>query len=84
MQCLMTIVDHPLNELPQRTVALSRVPVLGEYVRDGENWYQVKRVVHHQTGDTVDAELFTISIVDPTREPLRLSEWLEPAPPFSG
>lgn len=30
MQCLMTIVDHPLNELPQRTVALSRVPVLGE------------------------------------------------------
>jgi len=81
MKVQMHIVDEPTNEIPEKTVELPRVPVLGEYVRDPENWYQVKRVVHHTaTADDVAAELYVVSIVDPTREPLRLSEWLEPAP----
>lgn len=52
----------------------------GEYVRDGSKWYQIKRVVHHTDNGASSADLFAITIVDPTRNPLTMSEWLEPAP----
>jgi len=80
MRVLLKIVDEPANELPEKTVQLSRIPVLGEYIRSGDEWYQVKRVVHRADAAETAAELYTVSIADPTREPLRLSEWLEPAP----
>ena len=80
MRCRMKVVDEPINEPSEQTVEVSRVPVLGEYVRSDEDWYQVKRVVHLANGGGADAELFVVSIVDPAREPLRLSEWLEPSP----
>lgn len=80
MQCVLKIVDEPTKEIQEKSVDLTRVPVLGEYLRAGEDWYQVKRVVHRCDGSEAAAELYGISAVDPTREALRLSEWLEPAP----
>lgn len=80
MKILMTLVKGPMEAIGRQTIDVSRVPVLGEYVRRGEEWYEVKRVAHLSDSTEVAAEVYVIPIVDPAREPLRLSEWLASAP----
>lgn len=80
MQALLKIVDGPEGDVRERTVEVSRLPVLGEYVREGADWFEVKRVAHLAHDDNLAGELYAIPIVDPTRERLNLYEWLEPAP----
>jgi hypothetical protein len=80
MKILMTLVTGPTDAVGRQTIDLSRVPVLGEYIRRGEEWYEVKRVAHLSDATDVSAEVYVNPIVDPAREPLRLSEWMASAP----
>ena len=80
MQVSMKVIEGPEAPVVEETVNLSRLPVFGEYVRHGEDWFQVKRVLHSSDGNGSAGEVFVIPIVDPTRTPLELYEWLEPAP----
>jgi hypothetical protein len=80
MQVLMNVVKGPRAPAADTVVEFSRLPVLGEYVRHGEDWYQIKRVLHVPDGEGPAGEVFVIPVVDPTRTPLELYEWLEPAP----
>lgn len=79
MQIQMHILTGPQSGIDECRVEVSRLPVLGEYVRHGSEWYEVKRVLHVD-GQDATGEIFAIPIVDPTREPIRLYEWLESAP----
>lgn len=80
MQVSMKVISGPRAPVAEKTVQLSRLPVLGEYVRHGEDWFQVKRVLHAANLDGPIGEVFVIPVVDPARTPLELYEWLEPAP----
>lgn len=81
MQVLMKVIKGPHAPAAEETIVeLSRLPVLGEYVRHGEEWFQIKRVLHVSDGEGPPGEVFVIPVVDPTRTPLELYEWLEPAP----
>lgn len=80
MECLIKIVDDPGLEIRERTVLLGRIPILGEYVCVDDEWFEIKRVVHQAGERQPAATLFSVTSVDPTDEPLRLSEWMEPAP----
>lgn len=85
MHVSLRIVHGPQSEPEKRTIDISRIPVLGEYVVDGNDWFEIKRVVHVAHGkpsadEQQAAEVFAVPVVDPTDEPLTLSEWLEPAP----
>ena len=76
----MKVLTGPHGRVVQHAVSLSRLPVFGEYVRQGNEWYQVKRVMHSTDGEGMAGEVYVIPIVDPTRTPLELYEWLEPGP----
>lgn len=80
MQATMKMIKEPADDVHEQTVEVSRLPVLGEYLRSGSEWYQVKRVAHLTNHQDVAGELYVVPIVDPTRDPLTLYEWLEPAP----
>lgn len=80
MQAVLTIVSSPGNDVRQQEISLSRLPVLGEYIRSDDEWFEVKRVAHLRGNKNVAGEIYAIPAIDPTREPLRVYEWLEPAP----
>lgn len=81
MDVALRIVDEPGSTVRHGTIDVSRLPVLGEYIRDREDWYEVKRVVHTAGMDEgIAGEIYVIPVVDPAREPLRLSEWMASAP----
>lgn len=82
MKVTMHIVETGDQPMLEGSVDLSRLPVLGEYIQRGNDWFQVKRVIH--AGDehaSTAGQVYVTPIVDPTREPSMISEWLEPAPP---
>jgi len=81
MNVTMSIVETPEKPILSGTIDASRLPILGEYIQRGNDWFQVKRVVHAGDDHTESAgTVYVIPIVDPTREPSMLSEWLEPGP----
>lgn len=80
MKATLKVIREPQNEIEEHSIELSRLPVLGEYVFDGDSWFEVKRVVHRTSADIVDGDVYAIPVVDPTHESLTLAEWLEPAP----
>lgn len=79
MKVTMNIVESPQSDILEGTVDLSRMPMLGEYIQTGNEWFEVKRVVH--AGDehaSTAGQVYVIPIVDPTDNRLQISEWLEP------
>jgi hypothetical protein len=79
VKVLMSIVESPQSDILEGTVDLSRMPVLGEYIQRGNDWFEVKRVIH--AGDQhapAAGQVYVIPIVDPTDNRLTISEWLEP------
>ncbi|QDU37598.1 hypothetical protein Mal4_19130 [Maioricimonas rarisocia] len=81
MKVTMSILETSEQKPVEGTIDVSRLPVLGEYIQRGNEWFQVKRVVHAADDHApVAGRVFVTPIVDPLRDPFTMSEWLEMAP----